>query len=352
MSNKKEKKRRELEREIQELQRKLQRLYAEEGVEEDEGVDFVRPLPPLPPTPPPRTGKRKTIYSTTLEEGEPSEKARKIEKERMRLQREKLREELNKLRQELNVREKEYQKRKQEFERLRREIREKERLVREKERELRKRSYGSYSFDMDLDEDIEGMTSELETRLGEYTRSILASVAESLKSSMGIVIGSTSEVGKGLKTVGNELDKIGKEISQKITKDLYGTVGPRIPADKLEEFYEIGASIVSAIGDPNRLRILKELEKGPMYQKELSEITNLRGGTFKHHMDKLLDEKVKFVTQEVVRGRYILTTRGREALKLAEIQYMRYLEEKEKTKRREKASASKDSDEEFDVKIQ
>jgi hypothetical protein len=63
-------------------------------------------------------------------------------------------------------------------------------------------------------------------------------------------------------------------------------------------------------------------------------------------MDKLLEDEVKFVTQEVVRGRYFLTTRGREALKLAEIQYMRYLEEIEA----EKQKKGSDSDE-FDVTI-
>jgi DNA-binding transcriptional ArsR family regulator len=172
------------------------------------------------------------------------------------------------------------------------------------------------------------MSTDLEMRLSDYTRSILSSVAESLKSSMGAATKGAKEAGKEIKIVGQELGKIGKEIGEKISKDLYVAIGPQIPEEQLEEFYEIGSTIVSAIGDPNRLRILKELEKGPKYQKELSEITNLRGGTFKHHMDRLLDESTKFVTQEVVRGRYLLTTRGREALKLAEMQYLRYLEEK------------------------
>jgi len=355
MSNKREKKMKELEKEIRELQRKLERLYEEQDSEE-EGVTFVKPLPPLPPKPPKPTKphKRISIYDDNLGyERKESTKVKNLKKKKLRLEREAIYEELRKLRQELNEREREYQQQKIEFDRIRQEIREKERMVREKERELRRRSYGSYSFDVDLDEDIEGMASELENRLGEYTRSILASVAESLKSSMGIVIGTGEEVGKGLKTVGSELGKIGREIGEKISKDLSTSMARKIPEEKLEEFYEVGASIVSAIGDPNRLRILKELEKGPMYQKELSEVTNLRGGTFKHHMDKLIDEKVKFVTQEVVRGRYILTTRGREALKLAEIQFLRYLEEQEKQKSASKSSSSSkgDSDEEFDVKI-
>ena len=130
------------------------------------------------------------------------------------------------------------------------------------------------------------------------------------------------------------------------------SVGANIPEDKLEEFYEIGATIVAAIGDSNRLRILKELERGPKYQKELSDITSLRGGTFKHHMDRLLDREVKFVTQEVVRGRYLITTRGREALKLAEMQFRRYLQEKERDDMSGSLNKDKlDPDEEFDVDI-
>ena len=61
-----------------------------------------------------------------------------------------------------------------------------------------------------------------------------------------------------------------------------------------------------------------------------------------------MEPEVKFVTQEVVRGRYLLTTRGREALKLAEIQFMRYLQEKEKVPKKKK---SRKSDDEYDVKI-
>lgn len=350
----KDKRKKELEKEMARLQKKLNSLKEDyEDVYEDEvDHEFMKdfdplkpkkakpPLPPLPPHPgkPPQKAKRHIRFEAISPEEQKriAKEMKKIGKEKARLAKE-----LTELRSEMHDRRKSYQD-------LRNELRQKEREIREKERELRSQRIErrSYSWDNELDDEIEVVTSDLEMRLGDYTKSILASVAESLKSSMGMAIKGAGELGTGIKVVGGEIEKIGKEIGEQISKDINVTIGPKIPEEKLEEFYEIGANIVAAIGDSNRLRILKELEKGPKYQKELSDITRLRGGTFKHHMDKLLDDDVKFVTQEVVRGRYFLTTRGREALKLAEIQYMRYLQEIEA----EKLKKDSDSDE-YDVTI-
>jgi hypothetical protein len=90
--------------------------------------------------------------------------------------------------------------------------------------------------------------------------------------------------------------------------------------DELEEFFEEGSTILSALSDGKRLRMLKALENGPLYQQELSKQSNSFGGTFKHHMDKLLDSR--FVIQEAVRGRYLISREGLESLKLAELLFM------------------------------
>ncbi|MHA1220257.1 MAG: ArsR family transcriptional regulator [Candidatus Heimdallarchaeota archaeon] len=315
---------------------------------DDDNIEFSHPLPPLPPkqaklAKPAKPAK--PVSSRQSTRGTVHRTLTPQEKERMRQAKEKVLQEREKIRDELHNLKDDLQSKKREFDNNRRDLREKEHRIRDKERQLRDKKYSSsYSFNVELDEDIEGMTSEMEVRLGEYTRSILSSVADSLKSSMGIAIKNAGDIGAEMKVVGKDFSKMGKEIGEMFKKDIHTSFGPRIPEDKLEEFFEIGANIVSAVGDSNRLRILKKLERGPMYQKELSEVTNLRGGTFKHHMDKLMEESVKFVTQEVVRGRYLLTTRGREALKLAEIQFMRYLEEKGK-------STKDDDDDEYNVKI-
>ena len=364
----KEKRKKELEREIRKLQEKLGSLdggkeYPDE--DEDDYLDEERirvinsrrsgpakPMPPMPPMPPAPSRVRRHVQPVKeVHVARLSEKDReKLRKDQAKLKEEKLKmqKEIQRMRESLNEK-------KREFSDFRKELREKENEIKEREREIRNKRVHSYSYswDTDLDEDIEVMTDDLELRLGDYTRSILASVAESLKSSMGIAIKGAEGIGGEMKDMGEEIGKIGKEIGDKISKDVYVSVGPTIPEDKLEEFYEIGATIVAAIGDPNRLKILKELERGPKYQKELSDITNLRGGTFKHHMDRLLDEDVKFVTQEVVRGRYLLTTRGREALKLAEMQFRRYLQAKERENIDGKLNKAKltDSDDEYDVDI-
>ncbi|MGC9778675.1 MAG: hypothetical protein HZR80_05480 [Candidatus Heimdallarchaeota archaeon] len=354
----KDKRKKELEKEIERLRKKLDKLDVE-GTDFEEYDDFDpfikgnEPMPPLPPKPglpprPPKPAKPARPHSYRVAEARKltSEQKKRIAKERelLRRKREDISKELHAMKSNLLEEQRDLQSKQREFKHIRKELRNKERKIREKEHALRDQKHSSYTWDLDMDEDIEGITSDLEVRLGDYTRSILASVADSIKTSMGITVRSAGDIGKEIKIVGDDIGKIGS----KITRDVHLTIGPRIPEKKLEEFYEIGSKIVSAIGDHNRLKILKELEKAPKYQKELSDITSLRGGTFKHHMDRLLDKEVKFVTQEVVRGRYLLTTRGREALKLAEIQFMRYLEEKKRAKVEGK---NMDSDEEFDVRI-
>lgn len=94
-----------------------------------------------------------------------------------------------------------------------------------------------------------------------------------------------------------------------------------VPEEELEEFFQKGASIIGALSDQTRLRMLKELEKRPLRQSDLSEKTNTRGGNFKHHITILKDEGL--VRQEGVRERYMLTFSGREALKLVEFLYSR-----------------------------
>ena len=94
-----------------------------------------------------------------------------------------------------------------------------------------------------------------------------------------------------------------------------------VPEEELEEFYQEGSKIATALSDQTRLRMLKELEKEPLRQSDLSDKTNTRGGNFKHHITILKDEGL--VRQEGVRERYMLTYSGREALKLVEFLYSR-----------------------------
>lgn len=96
--------------------------------------------------------------------------------------------------------------------------------------------------------------------------------------------------------------------------------------EELETFFEEAPIILAAIGDGRRLKILKILEDGAKYQGDLSEATDLKGGSFKHHMDTLMEALL--VQQERSRGRYIITRLGIEAIKLSEIIFRRYMDEK------------------------
>jgi DNA-binding transcriptional ArsR family regulator len=132
--------------------------------------------------------------------------------------------------------------------------------------------------------------------IGEYVDSVMTSVAGNLERAMKAITFPT-------------WDEDGKKTQE-------GGLSP----EELEEFFEDGATILSALSDGKRLRMLKALEEGPLYQQELSKQSNSFGGTFKHHMDKLLDSR--FVVQEAVRGRYIISREGLESLKLAELLFI------------------------------
>ena len=94
-----------------------------------------------------------------------------------------------------------------------------------------------------------------------------------------------------------------------------------IKQEELEEFFDKGSAIMTALSDSTRLRMLKELEKEPLRQSDLADRTETKGGNFKHHISILIDQGL--VRQEGVRERYLLTFAGREALKLVEFLFIR-----------------------------
>ncbi|MCE7741838.1 MAG: ArsR family transcriptional regulator [Candidatus Heimdallarchaeota archaeon] len=151
---------------------------------------------------------------------------------------------------------------------------------------------------------------DVDGTISEYVTKVVDSVGKNLESSLRTAWG---EGKKGIKKVITIDDK----------GDLKGTIlsNGRVASKVLEEFYEEASDLLSALGDKNRLMILKILELSPQYQKELSEDTGLKGGTFKHHTDILQDEN--YITREAIRGRYLITQLGLEALKLSEMIYLR-----------------------------
>ncbi|MHA2175249.1 MAG: ArsR/SmtB family transcription factor [Candidatus Hodarchaeales archaeon] len=145
----------------------------------------------------------------------------------------------------------------------------------------------------------EGIGSSLEKYIG----SILESVWDTVDQSVGSLFQTSSGSRKTRR--------------KRVERQSYES----IPEEELENFYQRGAELLSALSDQKRLRMLKELEKEPLRQSDLSEKTDIKGGNFKHHITILKDEGL--VHQEGVRERYMLTFAGREALKLAEFLYHR-----------------------------
>ena len=75
------------------------------------------------------------------------------------------------------------------------------------------------------------------------------------------------------------------------------------------------ASIMSALGQEHRLRILAELMTGGKYISDLQNaLTEITTSTLSSHLDVL--QEAGLVVQERVRGRYLITITGRMAYKM------------------------------------
>ncbi len=76
------------------------------------------------------------------------------------------------------------------------------------------------------------------------------------------------------------------------------------------------ASIMSALGNEYRLKILDELSSGGMYASDFQEaLKDISPSTLSSHLDVL--EEAGLILQERRRGRYLITIPGRLAIKMA-----------------------------------
>jgi DNA-binding HxlR family transcriptional regulator len=89
------------------------------------------------------------------------------------------------------------------------------------------------------------------------------------------------------------------------------------PLDKSQEFDEIIA-ILTAIGHPNRFKILILLLKGPLtFQRLLNEM-NLKKSALANHLTHLKD---KSLVEKVQHGTYKITDDGRNYIRVIEVAY-------------------------------
>ncbi|MFX1562590.1 MAG: ArsR family transcriptional regulator [Promethearchaeota archaeon] len=78
-------------------------------------------------------------------------------------------------------------------------------------------------------------------------------------------------------------------------------------------------NLLSPLASAERIKLLYLLAEEPRYHQDLMQESGLAPGTLPHHLKQL--EEAGFITQERVRGRYLITIPGRMALKLAEYLY-------------------------------
>jgi len=84
------------------------------------------------------------------------------------------------------------------------------------------------------------------------------------------------------------------------------------------------SEVMSALGQEQRLKILRELVKGGKYINELQEkLSEITVSTLSSHLKVL--EEAGLVVQEKVRGRYLITMPGRVAYKMA-LRITRFIE--------------------------
>lgn len=214
---------------------------------------------------------------------------------------------------------------------LQRRILEKRKKLRELERELdkeieeseellRERQQTRPDTDKDVgsqfEERIEHAAEGLERTIGNYVSSILDSVAEGMEGALDGLFSART-----LHKTRRTMDKARRKAEKLQRKAEKLRKAYNLTDEELKAFPEESAQILGILADANRLKILQELEIGADYQKGLSERTDIKGGQWKHHTDVL--KEARFIEQEIDRGRYRITLLGREALKLAEILYIR-----------------------------
>jgi DNA-binding transcriptional ArsR family regulator len=77
--------------------------------------------------------------------------------------------------------------------------------------------------------------------------------------------------------------------------------------------------LLAPLASAERIGIVFLLAEEPRYHQDLMDLSGLKPGTLPHHLKQL--EEAGYVTQERVRGRYLITIPGRMALTLAEYLY-------------------------------
>lgn len=183
--------------------------------------------------------------------------------------------------------------------------------------------------DFDLDFDMDGVSETLDDYVGNIMDGVQINLRKSLSQlshkfghEFSREFGDLRRESAHMRKEGRRMAKEAKRAARMgMRHGKYVKFQP-LSEEELEKFYELSPNLTGALSDMRRLKILKGLEKGPLYQGDLSDRVEIKGGTLKHHLDILIE--VKYLYQEQARGRYLITQLGVEAVKLSEMLFRRF----------------------------
>ncbi|HDM22652.1 MAG: winged helix-turn-helix transcriptional regulator [Methanomicrobia archaeon] len=111
-----------------------------------------------------------------------------------------------------------------------------------------------------------------------------------------------------------EMQKLRDEILRKYEKPK--EVEELIPVKKEEIIFdeEFAENLLKALANKERLKILKDLYRSAKYFSELQESTELDNSPLRFHLSNL--KETGFIDQERYRGKYLITTQGKIAVRV------------------------------------
>ena len=114
---------------------------------------------------------------------------------------------------------------------------------------------------------------------------------------------------KKLDDIFSALDRLSEQppypISSREVEDTYTLGKMRIPVDEI-------AKLLACLSNPERIKILQELSKNAKYFTDLLKPTKITHSPLRFHLRLLLN--AGYIMQERKRGKYLITTKGEQAL--------------------------------------
>ncbi|NIQ04793.1 MAG: winged helix-turn-helix transcriptional regulator [Candidatus Korarchaeota archaeon] len=175
-------------------------------------------------------------------------------------------------------------------------------------------------------EEIRAQAEELKARAKDMAQRIKQEVWKNLQRELTRQGFNKNEIKRELQGETDEALREAEEKASKISKKIDAAVEKSVAKTSREfeenikkavEQFDAGntADILSTLSSPERLEILRFLNKGGRYYTEIGEKVELGPSSLKFHLGKLKSEKL--VEQERSRGKYFITEKGKSAIRLA-----------------------------------